>query len=529
MNQYYSYTNLSEIFNNLEKIGKGGFSFVSKTSSKISLKKNVTTTNIFELNIFKEIDFSKKTNPLSELDHIPNLEFYGGNKLNTSKNGGGGTCGRRRTNPKQNTLEQPNPKQNTLEQPELRQFPLEQPVLRQNNTSVRNEITETNQELNVSKLNVLPSERKSIRLLLFEDIVKGEVFALKCMTYKDEPDLMNLLREPNFLINLNHPNIIELKGLVLDTKEQNLYLIMENVENISLIHHFNTKRVNDSIPPDLYSYLKYMHEKLNQLKTHISLFKHHMFENYKYILLQLLYVLNYIHNKKIVYLDIKPQNILLKQVDDEHGNFKYYKVILIDFGISRYLNNPKPPKASYGTPAYASPNIIKHNIGNPNAPLNMYNPNAPLNMDNPNATLDFSTDVWSLGMLVYQLLTGHLLLEKYQIGIPIFIMSLNNQKTIDDEIKANKIFESLPEEAKDLIKQMLKINPEERITIQDILFHPFLHGIRIDISNVIQQGGGKKKSSSIKTYKFISGRKRIIYTGSRGGKYYISKGRKIYI
>lgn len=39
MNKYYSYTNLSEIFNNLEEIGKGGFSSVSKTSSKISLQK----------------------------------------------------------------------------------------------------------------------------------------------------------------------------------------------------------------------------------------------------------------------------------------------------------------------------------------------------------------------------------------------------------------------------------------------------------------------------------------------------------
>lgn len=317
------------------------------------------------------------------------------------------------------------------------------------------------------------------------------------MTYKDEPDLMNLLREPNFLINLDHPNIIELKGLVLDSNEQNLYLIMENVENISLSFHFRTKRVNDTIKPDLDSYLKYMHKKLNERKNintdYIqSLFKNHMFENYKYILLQLLYVLDYIHKKKILYLDIKPQNILLKQVDDEHGRFKYYKVILIDFGISRYLNNPKPPKASFGTPSYASPNIIKHNVGNPNAILNMGNQNATVNMDNQNfSRVNFSTDVWSLGILVYQLLTGHLLLEEYQIGIPVFMMKLNNQKTIDDLIKENNNFKSLPEEAKDLIKQMLKINPEERITIQDILFHPFLYGINIESSNII--GGGKKK------------------------------------
>lgn len=59
--------------------------------------------------------------------------------------------------------------------------------------------------------------------------------------------------------------------------------------------------------------------------------------------------MQYLHSKKIMYRDMKPENILL----DENGN-----ACLADFGISKVLEENQNTKSFVGTPEYVAPEII---------------------------------------------------------------------------------------------------------------------------------------------------------------------------
>ncbi|RPJ82266.1 MAG: hypothetical protein EHJ94_02490 [Deltaproteobacteria bacterium] len=87
------------------------------------------------------------------------------------------------------------------------------------------------------------------------------------------------------------------------------------------------------------------------------------------------YALEYIHNKGYVHLDIKPANIMLTQ----NGEVK-----LMDFGISRLLkDNPEKDSNASGSLYYMSPE-----------------------QTDPKNSLDRRSDIFSLGVVAYQLLTG---------------------------------------------------------------------------------------------------------------------------
>ena len=87
------------------------------------------------------------------------------------------------------------------------------------------------------------------------------------------------------------------------------------------------------------------------------------------------YALDYIHNKGYMHLDIKPSNIMLT---------KRGEVKLMDFGISRFLkDNPKDHAKFSGTPYYMSPEQA-----------------------NTDAILDHQSDIFSLGLVLYELLAG---------------------------------------------------------------------------------------------------------------------------
>jgi aurora kinase len=145
---------------------------------------------------------------------------------------------------------------------------------------------------------------------------------------------------------------------------------------------------------------------------------------------QLAEALHYLHQHHVLHRDIKPENILL----DHNGNIK-----LADFGWS--VHDPKNRrKTACGTPEYFPPEIVD---------LRPY---------------DSSADLWCLGIFCYELLVGQ---------TPFFA---DKPKAIYENIRKLDLVipEHLPDEAKDLIGNLLRREGADRMTMHKVLRHPFL-------------------------------------------------------
>ena len=140
----------------------------------------------------------------------------------------------------------------------------------------------------------------------------------------------------------------------------------------------------------------------------------------------------YLHSfsPKIIHRDIKPENLLL---DDN------YRVKLSDFGWANYQDENQLRKTFCGTPEYLSPEMIRKTGHN------------------------YLVDIWTLGVLLFELLAGY---------APF---TGANQSELFINIKKLKINWPIdfPPLAKNLVSKILKLNPNERLSIQEISNHPW--------------------------------------------------------
>ncbi|XP_028433825.1 calcium/calmodulin-dependent protein kinase (CaM kinase) II beta 1 isoform X11 [Perca flavescens] len=206
-----------------------------------------------------------------------------------------------------------------------------------------------------------------------------------------------------------------------------------------LLKHHNIVRLHDSISEEGFHYLLFDLVTGGELFEDIVAREYYSEADASHCIHQILDSVHHIHQHDIVHRDLKPENLLLA------SKCKNAAVKLADFGLAIEVQGDQQAWFGFaGTPGYLSPEVLrKEAYGKP-------------------------VDIWACGVILYILLVGY----------PPFWDE--DQHKLYQQIKAGAYDFPSPEwdtvtpEAKNLINQMLTINPAKRITAQEALKHPWV-------------------------------------------------------
>jgi len=235
----------------------------------------------------------------------------------------------------------------------------------------------------------------------------GKKVAIKCVLRKDLPpsDDAAIFDEVAILSSVEHPHIIPLIDF-FDEKDC-YFIVMELMSGGDLFDRIGKKK-------------SYSEADARDLTS------------------KMLKAMAFCHTKDIAHCDMKPKNLLL--VSEDNDSF----IKLADFGFAARVHAPKTLTKQCGTPFFVSPEIL---------------------MRQP---YDQMSDMWSVGCIVYLLLSGNLpfmgrtqkeLFRKIVIGKYVF----------DDEC-----WSDVSEDARDLVSKMLVTDPDNRIGAREALRHRWL-------------------------------------------------------
>jgi calcium/calmodulin-dependent protein kinase I len=235
----------------------------------------------------------------------------------------------------------------------------------------------------------------------------------------NEGDRETLRQEIATLNVVRHPRIIQMKE-VFETQEH-IYIVLRLYEHSDL--------------------LKYMKTRKSRIPEVVI----------KKIVWNLVDAVMYLHSLGIVHRDLKPENILLEDYED------LSKIVLSDFGLSKFATPREIMRLTCGTLSYVAPEVLR---------LNGYTK---------------AVDFWSIGVIMYALLCGQLPFKDAQcdnMGSGISKVLRSQLKFVPDEI-----WKTVSIEAPMLLTEMLRPNPEERATGEKILEHKWFDEIRGEMAH----------------------------------------------
>lgn len=222
--------------------------------------------------------------------------------------------------------------------------------------------------------------------------------------------------------------------------------IMESINNINIIKLLTSIENNDYIyiimefceKGDLRKFLK-----KRALKEH----------NVRNLMVQLVSGIQYMYNNNIYHRDLKPQNILID---------KYYNLKITDFGLAKTQENNELFETICGSPMYMAPEIMKYK------------------------KYDRKADLWSLGVIFYELLTGK---------TPF---NASNHAELIENIEKNEIYFpnhiKISYNARDLLLRLLNKNSNKRISWDQLFKHPWLS---VEMTNSMLQSTIKSIDKSM--------------------------------
>jgi len=168
----------------------------------------------------------------------------------------------------------------------------------------------------------------------------------------------------------------------------------------------------------------------------------------KFQFYQICHTIAYLHSKNICHRDLKLANILLMEPDP----LSLLKVS--DFGVSKVWSSTNVLESMVGTPAFMAPEVLALESA-------------------PHLSYTCKSDCWSLGVVLYVLLSGQQPFYRQQFmgpSVHIQIMSGAYQPMMGE------LWDRVSSQAKDLVSRLLVVSPESRLSAAQILQHPWFAG-----------------------------------------------------
>ncbi|CAN8191208.1 unnamed protein product [Coccothraustes coccothraustes] len=150
--------------------------------------------------------------------------------------------------------------------------------------------------------------------------------------------------------------------------------------------------------------------------------------------------IRFMHHMGVLHLDLKPENILCVAATG-------HMVKIIDFGLARRYNPNEKLKVNFGTPEFLSPEVVNYE------------------------QVSYATDMWSMGVITYMLLSG---LSPF--------LGDDDTETLNNVLAANwyfdeETFESVSNEAKDFVSNLIIKDKSARMSADQCLQHPWLNNL----------------------------------------------------
>lgn len=238
---------------------------------------------------------------------------------------------------------------------------------------------------------------------------KGKEFALKDIKVNNKIHLEKILSEIEILRSLHHENIVNFYKsfkIFSDGKVSSVCIVMEYCEGTNLREVYNCKAA--TLPQIVLFFLK------------------------------LCSTVHYLHSQGLCHRDIKPENIVISENEEHQVNLK-----LLDFGIAKRTDNGAYLQTMVGhvtgTAVYLAPEIL----------------------NNGNCTT--KVDVWALGVILYEGITGDTDVAKYGM-VQLLQKDPNRLQRIP--------YRSL----RGILKLMLEDSPDKRISSENLIKLPCLIG-----------------------------------------------------
>ncbi|XP_058872664.1 serine/threonine-protein kinase ULK1-like [Acipenser ruthenus] len=241
----------------------------------------------------------------------------------------------------------------------------------------------------------------------------GEV-AIKCIHTKnlsfDQTYWTQLDREIQILKGLKHDNFVRLYDF--QKTSSCVYLVMEYCNGGDLADYLKSKG------------------PLNE-------------DTIRLFLLQITSAMKVLQSKGVIHRDLKPQNILLALTGGDKSNPRNIRLKIADFGLARFQPTNMMALTMCGTPLYMAPEVIMAK------------------------TYDAKVDLWSIGIIVYQCLTGQI---PFQASNPQELCRLfEKHKNLTPNIP-----QGISTHLRHLLCGLLQCNPKDRIEFDTFFRHPFL-------------------------------------------------------